>query len=878
MLVQCDLRGGAPQPLHPFLTERTPIIKIGTINPGGITMPHKRAEMEDWLRVANLDIIGINETNTIEELENQFYFSKYRTVFASLDLHETRKRWNVLEPNATAERIGTALAFRREIRCVKETKGEGILKGRVVHAVLCFENQNYTLPIHFISVYAPTDPKLKPAFFNALIDFTRIVRNEVRAECIILGDMNCTTSKEREDFWSLDGTSKGPDGPFIEQLCTEIGLKDTIEIAPDYDVRKYYTYHARNYSYKSRLDTILTSCLEGFIMTGVIAEEASHLITKHRGPFAVIDLGPSLKGPISIAPLVQPRKILCFNALKLKKLYKYTRECEKWEAKYSALIDEVINATGDHLVYLYDFMEEILDALHEITVEKAREIWNAPKKDIEIRSRSPHAEESRIAIARLTFWIKKLWKHWNRKAEGRIHDWADSREKVLNFEQEIERFTEKKVNIWKALEENDLNTIQLLSDNFKQHRSYHREALIAEERSILDEIKERSKDQLEKEAEKNSKILRVMRFRRKSLSEAGAILDSRGNLILNPQGIRNRYQEHFTELLKAPPINNMDTDPPPWYDTIIADNNRSKLEDVASEEDLTALPTWDEFVAALNKGETNSMGGLDGLQYGAIKLASKTCQLFAFGIIKILWYNQKIPEQMKLVEIVPIQKPGDPLRMENKRGIGLASKLLMIFEGIVINRTTVALEKANTRSDGQGGARRGVRCSDVINAAVNIIANALRNKQELHVTQLDIRKFFDEIPHPAFERSLSFFGFPQAFINIHKLFWEGYKAIIRSPFGPTNPINMNKGNIQGLRGSPLRSSLFLDMVILTLERDRLGYRMATRSGWMNRHELPPDMTNLYVPSLNWIDDLNVFARSARESKHIVNSINNFLEY
>lgn len=178
----------------------------------------------------------------------------------------------------------------------------------------------------------------------------------------------------------------------------------------------------------------------------------------------------------------------------------------------------------------------------------------------------------------------------------------------------------------------------------------------------------------------------------------------------------------------------------------------------------------------------------------------------------------------------------------------------------------------------QGGSTKGVLPADLINTLLNIIAHAYCHNKELHALELNVCKFFDAISHHGFEDSLRFFGFTDDVICMAFLFWTRFTASVCSNYGVLEPFPINVDNIQGLKGSLFRSTLFTDMFVLWLECSGLGYMMSMLAQTQVLYEDPLDCIQLHVPGVMWVDDLLLLSDSFAKAKEMLAQYNEFLGY
>lgn len=407
---------------------------------------------------------------------------------------------------------------------------------------------------------------------------------------------------------------------------------------------------------------------------------------------------------------------------------------------------------------------------------------------------------------------------------------------------------------------------------------------------------------LEKDGMANSSRFRRWKQRECADPDGEAVLSKDQKVLVSDEEVRARYQEYYEDLFKGeedrtiPPN---EEDRKLWMDARIIANNEDKLRRATKGKSVVEqIPTLEEYLEIIRKGDPMSAGGDDRLQYGVLQKLSLGTHMAIVGLIGVWWRTAKIPVELRVVQFCSLHKRGDRLDLFNKRGIGLISKLVIIMKTVLLNRVNEALDMAGTRSLAQRGARKGVHTCDIVVALVNAIHHAKRTGKTLHIVEFDLVKFFDKISHRAFTDAYTFFGFNEQEIKLYVLyhtkkrfkkaktltlcyrasvFWKHYVGRARTRYGFTDPFPVNIGNVQGLAGSPSRSSLFLDLCLLYLERGKMGYKFTTDNfAGKREHELDELLVVLYA--LGWVDDVSIVEETFDGIKKAVSIYNRFANY
>lgn len=424
-----------------------------------------------------------------------------------------------------------------------------------------------------------------------------------------------------------------------------------------------------------------------------------------------------------------------------------------------------------------------------------------------------------------------------------------------------------------------------MKENWETVIRWQRRAIYKERKALQQRIKKRNLENLElfwlKEGTVNSSIFRKLRASRRMDPDGEAVWNKEKILLTKPADMRGRYGEYYSELLKEeeprkhPPN---ETHKSMWMHAPTMEKNALKLNLATKGISIAEnLPTLDEVLAVIKRGPPQASGGSDRLQFGALHLLSIKTVKAINGVIGLWWRRKEILEKLVTVEICSLHKKGNRFDLFNKRGIGLVSKLVLIMELVLIKRMTDALEKAGTRSKAQGGATPGIQTTDVVATIINVIVKARRMNRALFVSEFDLYKFFDQIPHRAFVDAHRFFGFDDDTIELASLFWKNFKGRARSRYGYSEWFDIGVGNIQGLAGSPFRSCLVIDMFLLWLERENVGFTFKTEIK-ENQKEHPLDDIELLIYGVAWVDDVWLFTETKEECKRIAEQYNNFVTY
>lgn len=519
--------------------------------------------------------------------------------------------------------------------------------------------------------------------------------------------------------------------------------------------------------------------------------------------------------------------------------------------------------------------EVFLKYLHKLLVEDAEQIW----AHASFQRGHKRSKEEGIVVGKLT-WIRRALKAAYSLRENETSNSFDTYKlkslyKCISSSALLEEYT---LSSW--VNSNTAEQDSWISKVKDARKSFTKELYEIELRHRL-ERREKAENFFLREGARNSKIYRRWRLHEANDPDGEAVLSSTEEILVAANLVIKRYEEYYGSLLEGEDVRAQPRDESKrniWMDPQVIASNKAKLDRALNYTSIAdVLPTYEEYLGVINGGDPRSTGGADRVQYGVLQKLSAPVHKAIFGLICGWWKQRSIPKSLRWVEIVSLHKKGDRLNLINKRGIGLVSKLVLVLETILCNRMSRALEKAGIRSKAQGGAVKGIHSLDIIATLINIVAHAKKRNKSLHILEFDLFKFFDRIPHRAFVDAHTFFGFDEKTIQLASIFWSGFYGTARTRYGYTDPFPIGLGNIQGLAGSPFRSSLVLDMFLLILERRLHGYHFVSGHHHRTREHVVDDIV-LLIYALAWVDDIWIIEEDYAKAVIAAAMYNDFVNY
>lgn len=219
--------------------------------------------------------------------------------------------------------------------------------------------------------------------------------------------------------------------------------------------------------------------------------------------------------------------------------------------------------------------------------------------------------------------------------------------------------------------------------------------------------------------------------------------------------------------------------------------------------------TRDEIEKTI-KNMTIKAGGCDGIGMRVLKtLCSQVSgpleHVFGACVDAGVW-----PSQLKVAEIVPINKKGSRNKCTNYRPISLISNVAKIFERLVHNRLLDFFLKMGVLSDKQCGFVRGRSTNDALTYITNYIYKSINKGDKVLAVFLDFAKAFDTVNHDILLRKLYCYGIRGIVLELLKSYLSGRKQSVRVDGVESNRNEVRCGVPQGSILGPLLFVIYIN--------------------------------------------------------------------
>ena len=196
-------------------------------------------------------------------------------------------------------------------------------------------------------------------------------------------------------------------------------------------------------------------------------------------------------------------------------------------------------------------------------------------------------------------------------------------------------------------------------------------------------------------------------------------------------------------------------------------------------------------------------------------------------------YHSEIPPSWRHSETVPIHKGKDlpTSQLDSFRPISLADTILKLYTGTIHQSLGSYAESNGLLSENQYGFRSGRRTHEQVLWLQTLIDTAHVDNRDIRACWIDFRNAFCSVDHKRIIDSMKQQGYEQHFINaVAALYAPGSTTEVRTDVGPTPPIPIERGILQGDTLSPLIFAIFLEPLLRKLELSNKGFAPLSQPG------------------------------------------------
>ncbi len=223
---------------------------------------------------------------------------------------------------------------------------------------------------------------------------------------------------------------------------------------------------------------------------------------------------------------------------------------------------------------------------------------------------------------------------------------------------------------------------------------------------------------------------------------------------------------------------------------------------------------------AISDTQSNTASGADNICIEHLKLAHPSVILILKNIFNIFLSIGEVPTDFGVGIVIPIPKfKGSKVNVsaDDFRGITLNSILSKIFERCILPFFNVL-----STSSRQFGFKKGLSCMHAINTVKNTIQFFNKKGNSVNLGLIDVRKAFDKVSVWGILILLQNNDVNSSIIDVMEHWFRVSVARVKWNDAFSMPIALSAGVRQGSILSPLLFSVYINILLIELEKTKLG--------------------------------------------------------
>lgn len=234
----------------------------------------------------------------------------------------------------------------------------------------------------------------------------------------------------------------------------------------------------------------------------------------------------------------------------------------------------------------------------------------------------------------------------------------------------------------------------------------------------------------------NKELWKIKRRSQPKQTRAFSIRDIKGNEINNPEGIKHRVTEYYTDLYKNNEIKE-------GYEEYHEDQENFIKKCWKTKDESKEKLNESEIYKIMDDLEEGKAGGPDWFNNEMIIEGGRSMKESIIRMMKVIYETEELPSEWNKAFIKNLYKgKGSKKEMSNYRGLILNSHLPKLFEKIIEVKER---SKLQNMSEYQCGARKEKSIREHHLTIRTIKEMAKREKEEITAVYFDIKKCFDKM-------------------------------------------------------------------------------------------------------------------------------------
>jgi hypothetical protein len=236
----------------------------------------------------------------------------------------------------------------------------------------------------------------------------------------------------------------------------------------------------------------------------------------------------------------------------------------------------------------------------------------------------------------------------------------------------------------------------------------------------------------------------------------------------------------------------------------------------------------------------------------------------------VLWKYCYTPKPWSASHTSLLYKKGDPANLSNYRPIAMASVLLKLWTGLFTTALSHVCESKGLITHAQEGFRKFRSTSRQLNTLVKSIEDAHLYNKDIYILFVDFSAAFNMVDHQRLSTVLQHLGIPEQALKCISTLYSHATTTINTNIGPTDPIPITRGTLQGDTLSPLLFLLYIEPLLRWLHVGGKGYRYGCLT--------PEENDTQHLAAAAYADDLAAVTSTVKDMEDQASKITAYCKW
>ncbi|KAJ9527712.1 hypothetical protein QJQ45_000306 [Haematococcus lacustris] len=273
----------------------------------------------------------------------------------------------------------------------------------------------------------------------------------------------------------------------------------------------------------------------------------------------------------------------------------------------------------------------------------------------------------------------------------------------------------------------------------------------------------------------------------------------------------------------------------------------------------TAIMDKASFQECLSRLAGGKAPGPDGIENEIIKMLPWEMRDTIHQLFIIMWATGCTPTTWKTSDTCLLYKDkGQETDLNAYRPVGLANTIYKLWTSLITKTLYEYAEANGMLSKCQAGFRSHRDTTQQLQMLVMALEDAKLAKADIYALMVDFTSAFNTTCQDKLLWIMHDLGFPTDATDAVKDLYTGATTRFKTPYGPTDPVPVDRGTIQGDSLSPFLFLIYIEPLLRWLQVGARGYKFQS---------VENDSDNRYtIGSIDYADDVAILCNSISNTR------------